>query len=166
MSNQAFAFPGLSQLAVMVLALLLVPPVGAQTCAAPVPINSPMPPLSDDTCAWPNSLVTIGSIPSPQNDFVLSFVGHPSLQGQLHVEGDFEGAVYLLPGTCNATTDPVAVGFFGAGGNATLPVTGLPQQPYYVVVTGAPESLPTTCGQFLLLAQIQIVDVVFQDGFE
>lgn len=160
--------PVRAMLPTLVLALLpvLVPPAGAQTCAAPVPIPADPIPVSGDTCLVPNSLPTIGPIPSPHNDFVLTFVGHPAMQGHLHVQGHFDGAVYLLPGTCDASTEPVVAEFFAPGDAVQVPVAGLQLQPYYVVVTGDPGSLPNTCGQFLLVAQTQIADVIFQDDFE
>jgi hypothetical protein len=135
------------------IALFMLPVVaGAQTCATPIAMANKST-LAGNTCSAPkgtgaNSLAAYGGTPSPQNEVVYSFVAQDaSTNIAIADDGKFGAAVFLMPGPCGTSTDPVALGYAGT----PMVATGLTKgQTYYVIVAADPSGKAAACGAYSL----------------
>jgi hypothetical protein len=120
----------------------------AQTCAAPLAINSNSD-VSGDTCTASNTLPGYGGISSPQSEIVYSFVaeGADAVISLAETGTPFGGTVVLMPSPCSSSTDIIAAGDF----STPMAVNGLTDgATYYVIVTADPGGPSAACGAFTL----------------
>lgn len=120
----------------------------AQTCAAPLPINSNSA-VSGDTCAATNDLPGYGVVGSPQTEIIYSFVADSANAtiSVAHTGTAFGATIFLMPSPCSLATDPIAFGDF----TTPMEVNGLTDgQTYYVIVTADPGGPADACGAFTL----------------
>jgi hypothetical protein len=118
----------------------------AQTCASPLPILSDSV-AAGDTCTAGNDLPGYGSIGSPQNEIIYSFVaqGANANVALAHTGAPFGATMFVMPSPCSLSTDPIAFGDF----TTPMAVNGLTDgQTYYLIVTADPGGPANACGAF------------------
>lgn len=118
----------------------------AETCAAPIPIQSDSV-VNGDTCAAANTLPGYGGISSPQSEIVYSFVAQSANATISLAEtgAPFGATVVLMPTPCSSSTDIIEAGDFSTPMN----VSGLTDgATYYVIITSDPGGPASACGTF------------------
>lgn len=137
----------------------------AQTCDAPLAL--PTTPLEADTCDASDSLPEIPGHASPQPDYVTTFQGSPALSGRIAAKVDFDAVVLLKRAPCPDSTPPVFYQAAFAGETLDIPIGGLAETRYLLIVTGDPAGPADGCGTFHLVPFVDYDgDCIFANGFE
>lgn len=144
------------KLAVIAASLLASSVALAQTCAAPIAIqsdnnNGAYAPGGATTCGAANAIgVLPGGIASPQPDIIHSFVaqGANATITLNTAGGALEPGLVIMDG-CDDTANLLAVADGAAGSEVNVSATGLTDgQTYFLVVTGRPGSPDDNCGPY------------------